>query len=428
VFSRKAATIRKSTALSSWLHAVALRVTANLKRERARRGRRERIVRLRSSSNPADEVSWAEVQAALDEELQRLPERYRAVLILCYLEGKTRDEAADHLGLSAGALHGLLERGRKLLAERLTKRGVTLSAGLFGVALGNGVLQASLTPTQLLSTAHASSLFALGKPVGEPVSAAVLNLSQQVLKGMLMTKLKLVSAGVLGAALLITSVGFTFAQPAGAEKERATYLQALNTYQVALVGKKDTDAAFIKRVSMDLRGIEPSPAEIHFFVNSKDPKRRETLVDLFIKERETKQQAARVSSDGFLRDLALQLKVQAQMAELQNKKKDEEARQRDKQALVDAANKAAQEEARIRDKRALADAARKLAQLDLLRANVDVARAAVKQKEALLKAASDAKAKELDLLTTDLLHARAVLQQAIAALKAAETSPTKQGN
>src|SRR5205809_1194918 len=134
VLARKAATVRKKTSLSSWLHGVACRVAAKLTRDHARRKSRERRVGAPALKDPAAEVSWREVQAILDEELQRVPDRYRAPLILCYLECMTRDEAAKQLGLSPGSLHGRLERARDLLRERLTNRGLTLAAAMSAAA------------------------------------------------------------------------------------------------------------------------------------------------------------------------------------------------------------------------------------------------------------------------------------------------------
>src|SRR5205085_1518377 len=101
------------------LHGVALRVSANLHRSVARHACRERGGLESCEAPPLPDLSWLEVQAALDEELARLPEKYRAPLVLCYLEGKTRDEAAQDLGWSLPTLRGRLERGRERLRQRL---------------------------------------------------------------------------------------------------------------------------------------------------------------------------------------------------------------------------------------------------------------------------------------------------------------------
>src|SRR5262249_48591846 len=144
--------------------------------------------------------------------------------------------------------------------------------------------------TQVLSTAHAAALFAAGQPAGQLVSAGVLTLSQEVLKGMIMTKLKLVSAALFCCVLSVSAIGFAFAQTGAKKQDDRTPVSG--TLVQALANVKDTDEAFIRRVSQDLRGVEPTPAEIHFFVTSKEAKKREKVVDLFIAEREAKKKAS----------------------------------------------------------------------------------------------------------------------------------------
>jgi RNA polymerase sigma factor (sigma-70 family) len=194
VLARKAASVRKKTSLGSWLHGVACRVAASLTRDRARRKTRELGVDARAPRDPAAEVTWQEVQTVLDEELQRLPDRYRAPLILCYLECLTRDQAAQQLGLSPTTLYGRLERARDLLRECLTKRGLTLAAAISAIALGEGTTHAALAPTFVVSSTKAALLLAAGQPLTESVVAThVLALTQEVLsKTMPMTKLKTV--------------------------------------------------------------------------------------------------------------------------------------------------------------------------------------------------------------------------------------------
>ena len=107
----------------------------------------------------ADDLSWREVQSILHAELQRLPEKYRLPLILCCLEGRTRDEAARQLGWTFGTLKGMLDRGRDLLRKRLERRGVTLGAVLATITLTQDAVAAGIAMT----TARAALAFAAGQ-------------------------------------------------------------------------------------------------------------------------------------------------------------------------------------------------------------------------------------------------------------------------
>jgi RNA polymerase sigma factor (sigma-70 family) len=307
VLARKAASIRKSTSLSSWLRKVACCAAANLHRERARRRRRERAAPAPPPRDPGAEVSWREVQTVLDEELQRLPERYRTPLILCYLDGQTRDEAARQLGLSAGRLHGQLERGRQLLRQRLAQRGLTLSATLFAAALGDTSARAALSPTMVVSSTRAAMLLAAGQPLPEStIAGPVRILNEEVLKDMFLTKLKLGAAMALCAGAVVALSAGLFAATGRAQDPNQP---APKWNQTQLSAKSESDEEFIRRVSRDLRGTEPTPAEIHFFLASKDAGKRQKLIDLFIQERQARQKAdPEVDADGGTVQILLKLK------------------------------------------------------------------------------------------------------------------------
>jgi RNA polymerase sigma factor (sigma-70 family) len=163
VLARKAASVRKRESLASWLHGVAYHVSTRLKRDLARRGAREALRPEATQADVAAEVSWRELRGLLEDELARLPARYRSPLILCYLEGKTRDEAAQQLGWSLTTFRGRLERGRERLRARLIRRGLTLSAALFAGALGESSASAAPPPAFVVLTVKAALLYAAGQ-------------------------------------------------------------------------------------------------------------------------------------------------------------------------------------------------------------------------------------------------------------------------
>ena len=111
VLARRAGSIRDTASLASWLHGVAYRVARKAQAEFARRQKHEPAA-ARPEAAPPDDISWREVQAVLHTELSAISERYSAPLVLCYLQGKTQDEAATLLGLSKNTLKDRLERGR----------------------------------------------------------------------------------------------------------------------------------------------------------------------------------------------------------------------------------------------------------------------------------------------------------------------------
>jgi RNA polymerase sigma factor (sigma-70 family) len=289
VLARRAGSVRKQESLASWLHGVAFRIALNLKRQHARRQRREQIAtRPTAHDSDGDDITWRELRAVLDAELQRLPERYRAPLVLCYLEGKTRDEAALQLGCRPGTLHGVLERARKLLRGRLEQRGLTLSSALLATALSTPPGQAALAAELVVISTRAALAWSRGAGLPENLIAPhILSLAKEASKAMIVTKLK-IGAALLAVAGLLTAVS-------GGSWHSVSLAQdpAPSNPKAAAQKPAETDEDFIRRLSKDLRGVEPSPAEVHFFAANKDPQRRQKLIDLFIQERQAKAPAAR---------------------------------------------------------------------------------------------------------------------------------------
>jgi RNA polymerase sigma factor (sigma-70 family) len=172
VLARRANALRKREAVGSYLYGVAYHLALKLRGRAARRQDRERHAVVRTSADPLDTMSARELQTLLDEELQRLPERYRAPLLLCCLEGRSRDEAALRLGWTGGMVKGRLERGRELLRRRLERRGVALTAALAGTLLAPHAASAAVPPL-LARTTVAAALARMPLSAAAAVSAEV---------------------------------------------------------------------------------------------------------------------------------------------------------------------------------------------------------------------------------------------------------------
>jgi RNA polymerase sigma factor (sigma-70 family) len=204
--SRKAGSIRDSSSLPAWLHEVARRIAANLRRDARRRADTEAAAATLPRSASAD-LARREAEAALDEELARLPERYRGVLLVCCLDGWSRDEAAARLGLSPGQVKGRLERAREMLRRRLEARGLHLGAALLGADAAHPAAAGAVTPAAapaslVSSTVAAGVAFVLGPGTkAGVVSPQVLLLTEGALSAMFLRKITTVAAVLLATAI-----------------------------------------------------------------------------------------------------------------------------------------------------------------------------------------------------------------------------------
>ncbi len=150
VLSRKAASLRRADSVGCWLHGVAYRLALKARTQLVRQRRHEgRAAIEKHIEDPLAELTVREAQAIVDEELARLPEKYRAPLILCCLEGRTRDETARHLGWSAKLVKSRLEQGRERLRSRLSRRGLTLPAALVATLLMEQAAPAAISAALL---------------------------------------------------------------------------------------------------------------------------------------------------------------------------------------------------------------------------------------------------------------------------------------
>ncbi len=213
--ARLAKSIRHGRALPAWLHQTTCRVAAKLRAKRLVPAAPQEQY---EPCDPAAGLVWQEVCQALDEELQRLPERLRSPLLLCYLSGLTRDEAAKQLGWSLGTLKRRLEEGRKALRSRLVKRGLA-SVGLALTVLTPEALRAAVSPSLLESCL--ALIFSREAVVPATVSALVVS-SAGTMKGVARKAiLPLLAVIALGMGVYAGMSQTDPPKPADEKKERA---------------------------------------------------------------------------------------------------------------------------------------------------------------------------------------------------------------
>jgi len=209
VLAERGKSIRKRESLASWLHGVAYRMATQAKRAAARRHRHESRVSPNQPSDPALSAAWQEIQVLLDEEIERLPKTLRAPFVLCCLENQSSAQAARQLGLEEATVWKRLSRARKLLQERLTRRGVSITAVLAAAALGANGASAALRRSLVGPTVKAAAQLAAGRALaGGSVSARVLTLIQGVNQAMFLSNCKTAILLLLSTAV----VGFGLAQ------------------------------------------------------------------------------------------------------------------------------------------------------------------------------------------------------------------------
>jgi RNA polymerase sigma factor (sigma-70 family) len=199
----KARSIRKQASVASWLHGVAYRLAVKAKVAAARRQAHERQATDLRETGPVFDLAWRELVAVLDEELQRLPDKYRSPLVLCYLEGQTQEEAARQLGWPLGTVRGRLARAREQLRARLTRRGMTLPAAALATALAASSATGAVPAILAVATLKAALSFSLGKTAASSASAGAVALAEGMMKTMFASKLKLAAVLLLAAAALV---------------------------------------------------------------------------------------------------------------------------------------------------------------------------------------------------------------------------------
>jgi len=218
VLASKASSLRKQESVASWLHGVAVRTAGKARTGAALRARHERRVAELSAKRVDSErqVAWRRAGPVLDEELRKLPEKYRAPLVLCYLEGLTNAEAARSLGWTKGTVSGRLARARALLKDRLARRDAVLSASLLASLLQeNGRVAASAALTA--QTGKAAVALISGASGAGLLSAGATALMEGVLRMLFLTKLKVIAGVMAGVVAVGAGTGLVIHEVAAGE-------------------------------------------------------------------------------------------------------------------------------------------------------------------------------------------------------------------
>ena len=275
VLVRRAGAIRNGGLLSSWLYGVALRVATRARTNLLRRRGREHSLGAAEFASTPDGHDMLGLGPVLDQELSRLPAKYRAPLVLCYLRGRTHDQAASELCCPVGTVRSRMARGRDLLKRRLTGRGCAPNAALFGLGLGEPwhLLTAALPERLVAATVDAA--FAIGSTHTIKAGAALapaLALTQGVVTSMKFAQFKWIGLCILatglsaGGAVVVAAVS---AQSSGtASPSRLTAAAAVEAPQepstgTASTSKSTASAGSSKTTEQRLRALEQQVDRIY---------------------------------------------------------------------------------------------------------------------------------------------------------------------
>ena len=204
VLARKAGSVRPGEMLPNWLYGVAHQVVRKAQAINTRRRSARATSDGDAGAQLVPEIPGDDLRGLLDRELNRLPPKYRVPVILCDLEGLGHQEAALRLGWPIGTVSGRLSRARALLARRLTRWGLVLSAGSLVLALGDEAASAGV-PVPLLRRTIEAAIPSSTRPAvaAGAISGHAAALSNRILGGMMMTKLIATAGACLAGGVLL---------------------------------------------------------------------------------------------------------------------------------------------------------------------------------------------------------------------------------
>ncbi len=261
ILARKARSIRKPESLGPWLHGVALRVARRVRSQAARRksAERQKADITTRQQGLAEHGHDSMGHDDLHNEINRLPEKYRRPIILCYMQGRTQPQAAQMLGWPLGTVQTRLHRGRERLRTRLSRSGMGL------LALTGSDLTKSLSTTAgaldrqwAEQTSHAAVRFAAGKTTAGLVAPSVAGLASSVLTAMLGDSLK--TLALIPIALLLVAAGLTLNGRRTTEvKPRNLVLESQSTTSAPQTDRQRTPNATVRQASGETNAEKDEP-------------------------------------------------------------------------------------------------------------------------------------------------------------------------
>lgn len=234
VLVRKGATLRDPERLASWLYGVAYRTARKVRAKAALRTKSERQAGEMPSKSDSDksnrDMTYEELQAVLDEEISKLPEKYALPLVLCYLEGKTNAQAAAQLGWPEGSISRRLSRARELLRSRLAKRGMAMSVALIAAVFAKPASSA-ISGELLVATTRAATLAAEGCELEDIVSPTTAKVVTEMLAGMSAArKFAIPTAIIIASVLIILTASFFQVSPSAHAASLLNFSRSLNVH------------------------------------------------------------------------------------------------------------------------------------------------------------------------------------------------------
>jgi RNA polymerase sigma factor (sigma-70 family) len=263
VLAQKAQSVINHEAVGGWLYTVACRIALEIRAANARRRVRERTVMdvPHPLVPPAESRDWLPL---FDRELSRLPEKYRTAIVLCELEGRTRKEVALQLRLPEGTLSSRIATAKRMLAKRLARHGLTISAAALVTMLSEAGASAHVSVSMIWSTAHAATLVAAGQLAALTTPAAAL--TKGALKAMFIAKLKTASAtfaavAVIGMCSMVWSAGGgSGAAQAGPVQGQVSELETLRKENELLNVNLRVTLETIRALEKELAGLKQTAA------------------------------------------------------------------------------------------------------------------------------------------------------------------------